>query len=68
MLYFVLHDINLQFTLSNSPTRICYSIFASRIILHIRGVDQEGLEDAFTLTTTRSVILTDVLSQSEMED
>ncbi|KAJ8595847.1 hypothetical protein M405DRAFT_877959 [Rhizopogon salebrosus TDB-379] len=74
IMLFVLIFVNIIFlfqpgtisTVLAIPSRICHSIFASRIILHIRDVDEHGSKDAFT--STRSVMFTDVLDQIEMED
>ncbi|OJA10640.1 hypothetical protein AZE42_04534 [Rhizopogon vesiculosus] len=76
IMLFVLILVNIIFLSQPGPistvltilTRICHSIFASRIILHIRDVDKHGTNDAFTSTAVRSVIFTDVLCQIEMDD
>jgi hypothetical protein len=50
-----------------SPSRVCQSIFATRIILHIRDVDKRRTEDAFTSTAVRSLMFADILGQIQVE-
>jgi hypothetical protein len=50
-----------------SPTRVCQSIFATRIILHIRDADKRKTKDPFTSTAVRSLMFADVLGQVQIE-
>ncbi|OJA21613.1 hypothetical protein AZE42_01686 [Rhizopogon vesiculosus] len=54
-------------TVLTVPSRVCQSIFATRIILHIRDVDKSKTIDAFTSTAMRSLMFNDVLGQIEVE-
>ncbi|KAJ8594313.1 hypothetical protein M405DRAFT_784766 [Rhizopogon salebrosus TDB-379] len=54
-------------TVLTVPTRVCQSIFATRIILHIRDADKRKTKDPFTSTAVRSLMFADVLGQVQVE-
>jgi len=48
----------------DSPTRICASIFASRIILHLRDAEKRRIENPCMSTAVENAMFADI----EMED